>query len=320
MKIFVTRNIPVAGIEKLKASGYEVIISDKNDALTQGELIEQLKTLNPDAVLCLLTDKIDAAVFDAAPNAKIFANYAVGFDNIDLAEAKKRGVAITNTPGVLTEAVAEHAAALILAIGRRIVEADDFLRNDKYKGWDPMLLLGIELKGKTLGIVGCGRIGQRLAEIMKNGFGMKIIYNDQNRNESLETELAAEFHEIDSLLKEADVVSIHLPATEETAHLFNKDNLAKMKSSALLINTARGSIIDEAALVEALNKKTIASAALDVFEDETSVNRDLASLTNVVLTPHIASATLEAREQMSIIAADNIISVLNNQPPQNPVM
>lgn len=320
MKVFVTRNIPNVGIERLELAGFEVIVSSKNDGLTQNELIEQLKEINPDAVLCLLTDKIDASVFEAAQDVKIFANYAVGVDNINLEEAKERGVIITNTPGVLTEAVAEHAVALILALGRRVVEADDFLRKNKYKGWDPLLLLGMELKGKTLGIVGCGRIGQRLAEIMYHGFGMKIAYYDQNQNKELEKELLAEFLDIDTLLNHADVVSIHLPATPETRHLINADRLSQMKPTSLLINTARGSIIDEAALILALQKKLIAGAALDVFEDETSINHELVSQNNVVLTPHIGSATLEAREKMSTIAADNIISVLNNRPPQNPVL
>lgn len=310
----------MSGIEKLKAAGHEVIVSDKNDALTQSELVLQLKTLNPDAVLCLLTDKIDDGVFDAAPNAKIFANYAVGFDNIDLEEAKKRGVTITNTPEVLTEAVAEHAVALIMALGRRIIEADSFLRQGQYKGWDPLLLLGTELKGKTLGVVGFGRIGQRVAEIMHYGFGMKITYYDQKPNPALEKELAAEFSDIDSLLRQADLISIHLPATPETKHLFSTDRLSLMKPTSLLINTARGSVIDEIALAKALKEKTIAGAALDVFEDETAIYPELLSLSNIIMTPHIGSATLEARESMSMVAADNIIAVLNNQPPQNPVM
>ncbi len=320
MRVFVTRNIPNAGIKKLKSAGLEVIVSNKNDILTHSELIEQLKELNPDAVLCLLTDRIDKEVFDAAPNAKIFANYAVGFDNIDLSEAKRRSIIITNTPEVLTEAVAEHAAALIMSLARRIREADIFLRQGRYKGWDPLLLLGMELKGKTLGIIGCGRIGKRLAEIMHHGFGMKIDYYDQNQNEALEKELLAEFSDIDTLLSQADVVSIHLPATPETKHLINTGRLSRMKPTSLLINTARGSIIDEIALTNALKEKDIAGAALDVFEDELAVHPELLTLSNIIMTPHIGSATLEAREKMSLLAADNIISVLNNQTPQNPVI
>lgn len=321
MKIFVTRKIPELGIEKLKSAGHEVIVSEKDGVLTHEELISELQALNPDAVLSLLTDKIDATVYDAAPNAKIFANYAVGFDNIDLNEAKQRGIAVTNTPDVLTEAVAEHTVALILAVGRKIVESDKFLRNGQYEGWDPMLLLGMEFKGKTLGIAGCGRIGQRVAEIMHKGFGMNIIYHDQRQNDQLESTLEANFvPNLDDLLAEADVVSIHLPSTPETNHLLNVERITKMKKTAILINTARGSIIDEAALAGALESGKIAGAGLDVFENEPSVNPSLLPLSNVVITPHIASATKEARDRMSVMAADNIIAVLDDQTPPNSVL
>lgn len=320
MKIFVTRRIPEAGLNKLKTVGHEVVVSEKDGVLTHDELIERLKAENPDAVLCLLTDKIDGEVFDAAPNAKIFANYAVGFDNIDLKEAKQRDIIVTNTPEVLSEAVAEHTVALVLAIARRIVESDRFMREGHYQGWGPLLLLGTELKGKTLGIVGCGRIGRRVAEIMHRGFGMKVSYYDRQRNDALDSELSATFTpELDGLLKVADVVSLHLPLTNDTRHLFNADQLKKMKPSALLINTARGAIIDEAALAEALQAGTIAGAALDVFENEPAVHPELLPLSNVILSPHIASATTEARNEMSIVAADNIIVVLGNQPALNPV-
>ena len=321
MKIFVTRNIPTVGIDKLTAAGHEVVVSQKDGVLTAEELIEQLTKENPDAVLCLLTDKIDGKIFDAAPNAKIFANYAVGFDNIDLEEAKKREILITNTPDVLTEAVAEHAVALMLSLGRRVVESDRFLRDGKYQGWGPMLLTGMEFKGKTLGIAGCGRIGQRVATIMNKGFGMDIVYYDQNRNEGLEKETGAKFMpKLDDLLAVSDVVSVHLPATPETNHLFNQGRLAKMKSNALLINTARGSVVDEAALAEALKAGVIAGAALDVFENEPDVHPDLLTLSNIVITPHTASATREARDLMSAMAADNIIAALSGQPVLNPVV
>ncbi|MEX2340766.1 MAG: D-glycerate dehydrogenase [Candidatus Paceibacterota bacterium] len=228
---------------------------------------------------------------------------------------------ITNTPDALTETVAEHTVALILSLGRRVVESDRFLREGKYKGWDPMLLLGMEFKNKTLGIVGCGRIGGRVAEIMHKGFGMKIAYYDRNQNDPLESELSATFMpELDDLLSSSDIVSLHLPATPETQHLLNEERLTKMKPTALLINTSRGSVVDEAALAKALKTDTITGAALDVFENEPDVHPELLALENVILTPHIASATLEAREQMSIIAADNIIAVLNNQSPPNPVI
>lgn len=321
MKIFVTRKIPTTGLEKLKTAGHEVIMSEKDGALTHEELITNLQTTNPDAVICLLNDKIDASVFEAAPNAKIFANYAVGFDNIDLDEAKKRSVIVTNTPDVLTEAVAEHTVALILAVGRRIVESDKFLRNGSYEGWDPMLLLGMEFQGKTLGIAGCGRIGSRVAEIMHKGFGMNVIYYDQRQNDQLDSTLSATFvPNLDDLLVEADVVSIHLPSTPETNHLFNSERIAHMKKTALLINTSRGSIVDEAALAEALESGKIAGAGLDVFENEPSVHPALLPLSNIVVTPHTASATKEARDRMSVMAADNVIAVLDNKTPPNPVL
>ncbi|OGG41389.1 D-glycerate dehydrogenase [Candidatus Kaiserbacteria bacterium RIFCSPHIGHO2_01_FULL_46_22] len=320
MKIFVTRAIPEVGLEKLRTTGHEVIVTG-TEVLPHDTLITRLRAENPDAVLCLLTDKIDQTVFAAAPNAKIFANYAVGFDNIDLEAAKQHDVVITNTPEVLTEAVAEHTVALIVSSARRIVEADRFLRDGKYEAWDPLLLLGMELKEKILGVVGGGRIGKRVAEIMRNGFGMNIVYHDRQKNDAFDNELGAKYlPELDDLLSQSDVVSIHLPLTADTRHLFNSDRLAKMKPGSLLINTARGAIVDEAALVEALRSGHIVGAALDVFENEPSVHPELLALNNVVLTPHIASATREARDQMSVVAANNIIAVLNGQPPQNPVV
>lgn len=319
MKIFVTRQIPEAGIEKLQVAGHEVIVTG-TEPLEHGVLIEWLKSESPDAVISLLTDKIDETVFDAAPNAKIVANYAVGFDNIDLEAAKNRGIVVTNTPEVLTEAVAEHTAALIVAAGRRVVEGDNFLRAGQYKSWDPLLLLGMEFKGKTLGIVGCGRIGKRLAEIMHHGFGMQIAYFDRKPDPDLESELKARYaSEIDELLSISDVVSVHLPLTDETRHLFNQERFSKMKSGAIFVNTARGAIVDEKALATALRSGALSAAALDVFENEPAVNPELLSLKNVVLTPHIASATREARDQMSLVAADNVLAVLEGRPPLNPV-
>lgn len=320
MKIFVTRQIPDSGPQKLKAAGYDVVISERPDGLDHQELVERLQVEDPDAVLCLLTDRIDDEVLRAAPKAKIFANYAVGFDNIDLEAAKALGLTITNTPDVLSEAVAEHTVALMLALGRRMVESDRFLRAGQYTGWEPLLFLGTEFKGKTLGIIGGGRIGGRVAEIMRQGFGMNIAYFDRKPNEFFNNELSATFFpDLDTLLPQADVISLHLPLTPDTRHLFDESKLAKMKPTSLLINTARGPIVDEAALATALKEERIKGAALDVFEREPEVHPGLLSLSNVIMTPHIASATLEAREAMSTIAADNIIAVLNGQPPLNPV-
>jgi glyoxylate reductase len=280
--------------------------------------LEKIK--GADAVLSLLTDKVNAEFFDAAgQQLKIVANYAVGYDNIDVAEAKKRGVIATNTPDVLTESVAEHAIALMVSAARRIVESDKFMRGGKYVGWAPMLLLGNDLAGKTLGLVGLGRIGARVAEIAKNGFGMKIIYFDVKRSEALEKNLGLEYAELDAVLKQADFISVHVPLLESTRHLISADKIAMMKPSAYLINTSRGPVVDEKALVEALRNKTIKGAGLDVFEEEPKMAPGLAELDNVVLTPHTASATEETRGAMSELAAKNIIEVLEGREAITPV-
>jgi len=319
-KIFVTRRIPQAGLDILSNAGHEVVVSEKDGVLEKNELLDSLRYHNPDAVISLLTDEIGAEAFDAAPNAKIFANYAVGFNNIDLEEAKKRGITITNTPGVLTDTVAEHAVALILAAALRIAEGDRFTRAGKYQGWAPMLLLGTDLKGKTLGILGAGRIGQRTAQIASRGFEMEIIYYDVQRNEQLESECRAQFKEsVEEVLREADVVSVHVPLLDSTRHLINAERLKMMKPESYIVNTSRGPVIDEAALVEALREGTICGAALDVYEDEPRLAEGLAELENAVLTPHIASATVETRGKMSEMAAKNVIEFLNGNRPPNVV-
>lgn len=302
------------GIETLKAKGYEVIVNPEDKVLTKEELIAGLRGRNYDAVFCLLTDKIDAEVFDAAgPQCKIFANMAVGFDNIDVEEAKKRGIMIANTPGILTDTVAEHAFALMLAIAHRVVEADKFVRAGKYEGWAPLLLLGNDLSGKTLGIVGLGRIGSRVAHHAVKGFNMKVLYYDVNRNEDFEKEFGAIYVSLDDLLKQSDFVSVHVPLLPATQHLINVEKLKLMKPTAYLINTSRGPIIDEAALAKALADKTIKGAALDVFEFEPKITPELLLLDNVILTPHIASATEETRSKMAEMAAINIVEALEGR-------
>jgi len=317
--VFITRKIPKAGINLLKERGYSVDVSEKDGVLTKEELIAALRGKNYDAVLCLLTDKIDDEVFEAVgQNCKIFANYAVGFDNINLLAAKNRGMMITNTPGVLTETVAEHTFALVLAIAHRIAESDRFTRNGKYVGWQPMLFLGTDVSKKTLGIVGLGRIGSRVAYHAVKGFGARVIYHDLQRNEKFEKEFSAEYRKkLEDLLKEADYVSLHVPLLPATRHLLNAERLKLMKPTAYLINTSRGSVIDEKALVEALRAKIIKGAALDVFENEPALAEGLAQLDNVILTPHIASATEETRAKMAELAADNIIAALEGQTPPN---
>lgn len=320
-KVFITRKIPESGIKMFEEKGYEVNINPYDKVLSKEELISGLKDKNYDAVLCLLTDKIDDDIFEAAgKNCKIFANYAVGFDNIDLVSAKSRGIIITNTPDVLTETVAEHTFALILSISHRIAESDKFTRDGKYTGWAPMLLLGNDFSHKTLGIIGAGRIGALVAKHGFYGFDAKIIYYDTKRNSEFENEFKAEYKEsLDDLLKESDYVSIHVPLTPNTKHLINEEKFKIMKPSAYLINTSRGPIIDEKALVFALQNKIIKGAALDVFENEPNLAPGLAGLPNVILTPHIASATIATREKMSSLAAENIIAVLENKEPLTPV-
>ncbi|MAF59433.1 MAG: D-glycerate dehydrogenase [Candidatus Pacebacteria bacterium] len=321
MKVYVTRKIPESGIKLLKDRGHEVQVSEKDGVLTEEELLSALSEKPYDAVLSLLTDKIDTKAFDAAPNAKIFANYAVGYNNIDIEEANKRGITVTNTPGILTNTVAEHTIALMLSITSRIAEGDRFTRAGKYDGWAPLLLLGTDLKDKTLGILGAGRIGQRVAHIASRGLGMKLCYYDVKQNREFESEYGAKFEvSVDSVLKVADVVTVHVPLLDSTKHLINKERLEMMKESAYLINSSRGPVIDESALVEVLRENKIKGAALDVFEDEPKLAEGLPECENVVITPHIASATEETRGKMSEMAAQNIIDFLEGKTPENKVV
>ncbi|OGD24920.1 D-glycerate dehydrogenase [Candidatus Azambacteria bacterium RIFCSPHIGHO2_01_FULL_40_24] len=317
-KVYITRIIPEAGIKMLKEKGYEVVVNPDDRVLTKEELITALKDQNYDALFCLLTDKIDGEVMDAfGPQLKVVANMAVGFDNIDTQKAKKRGIMITNTPGVLTDTVAEHTFTLMLSIAHRIVEADKFMRAGKYIGWAPMLMLGNDLSGKTLGVVGLGRIGSRVAHHAVKGFEMKVLYYDVNRNEEFEKEFGAVYVSLDDLLKQSDFVSIHVPLLPITQHLINAEKLKLMKPTSYLINTSRGPIIDESALAMALANKTIKGAALDVFEFEPKITPELLPLDNVILTPHIASATEETRSKMSVLAAENIIEALEGRTSPN---
>lgn len=319
MKIFITRAIPIRGVDLLKAKGYEVVVSPKDRVLSKRELIRALKRNRYDAALCLLTDKIDDEIFVAAgPQCKIFANYAVGFDNVDLAAAKGRGVMVTNTPDVLTETVAEHTFALMLAISHRIAEADAFMRAGKYKSWAPMLLLGSDLSRKALGVLGLGRIGSRVAYHAKKGFEMEVIYYDPKRNEQFEKEYGARYSPtVEEVLKTADYVSIHVPLLPQTQHLMNAKRFKMMKRSAYLVNTSRGPIVDEKALAIALKKGIIRGAAIDVFEHEPKMEPALRKLPNVIVTPHIASATEETRQKMGEVAARNIIEALEGRMPPN---
>lgn len=319
--IFVTRRIPELGIKMLTDKGYTVDVSPENRPLTKNELMDFLTKKQYDAVLSLLTDPIDAEVMDSAPAVKIYANYAIGYNNINLEEAKKRNIFVSNTPGGGADRVAEHTWALILALSCRIVEGDRYVKEGKYNGWDPMLLHGTKLAGKTLGIIGTGKIGADVAHRAKNGFEMNVVYYDVKRNEQLEKDFGAVFYPtVEEVLKIADVVSLHVPLLDSTHHLINADRLKLMKPTAYLINTSRGPVVDENALVSALQAGTICGAGLDVFEFEPELAKGLAGLSNVVLTPHIASGTEEARHDMAVLSASNIIDVLEGGKPRNSVV
>lgn len=323
MKIFVTRKIPGNSLEKLKTLGGEVIVSDLERPLSAEELLSQAK--GSDVLLTLLTDRVDGDVMDAiGPQLKMISNYAVGFDNIDVKGASDRGIVVTNTPSdEVNEAVAEHTWALIMALARKIVESDEFIRQEGYfagkggyKGWEPGLFLGPSIVGKTLGIIGLGRIGSMVAR-RAQGYKMTVLYNKHEPDPAAESELGVRFSSLDELLSQSDFVSLHVPLTDETRGMINKDSLAKMKQGSYLINTARGPIVDESDLVESIKSGRLAGAGLDVFETEPNISTDLIALPNVILTPHIASATTEARNKMGEQAVGQILSVLSGQKPEN---
>lgn len=312
-KVFVTRKLPKPALELLeKETDFEMNPEDR--ILEKHEIKEGLK--GKDALLCLLTDKIDAEIMEASDRLKVISNCAVGFDNIEVAEATKRGIAVTNTPGVLTETTADLSWALLMAVARRIPEAERYLREGKWKGWAPMLFLGHDVYGKTLGIVGLGRIGSAMARRAK-GFDMKILYHDIQRNEQLEKELGARYVSLEELLRESDFVTLHVPLSPETYHLIGKEKLELMKPTAFLINTSRGPVVDEEALIEVLQAGKIAGAALDVYEKEPFVPKKLIKLDNVVLVPHIGSASVETRTKMALMAVENLITVLRGKVPPN---
>ena len=318
-KVFVTRTIPEKGLALLREKGYEVRVFPKNEVIGKKRLIRALKKDSYDAVLCLLTDPICADVFDAAPTVKMYANYATGFDNIDLAAAESRGITVANAPAeTSSEAVAEHTVALALALAAKIVEADEFVRRRKYKGWAPMNFVGTNIFGKTLGLVGAGRIGERVAHYMK-ALGLEVLYSDERQNERLETLYGARKVSLHELLASADIVSLHVPLLPTTHHLIGKKEFSLMKPSAFLVNTARGPVVDEYALVQALRDKRIAGAGLDVFEHEPKLSPGLSKLQNVILTPHIASASIEAREEMAVVAAKAIIDFFEGRVPETVV-
>ena len=313
MKVFITRRIPESGINLLKKH-HMVTVSKKDRVLSKQEIIDQAADV--DGLLCLLTDTIDEEVISSLPNLKMIANYAVGYNNIDVSYATKKKIPVSNTPDVLTDTTAELAWALIFAVARRIVEADSFSREGKYEGWGPMLLLGEDITKKTLGIIGAGRIGTAMA-LKSKGFDMNILYVDNQKNERLESELGAQKTNLRDLLKKSDIISLHVPLTDKTRHLIGKEELDSMKKTTIIVNTSRGPVIDEKALINALKDENIFGAGLDVYEHEPKIPKEFKLLDNIVILPHVGSATKDTRSNMSMMAAENMIAGLNEEKPPN---
>jgi len=311
-RILVTRRLPSSVLAKLEAAG-GVDLYSGDAAIAPDEL--RARVADKNALVSLLTDAIDRTVIDAAPELKVIANVAVGFNNIDVAYATSRGVVVTHTPDVLTESVADFTWALILAITRRLAEGERVVRSGAWKGWALDFMLGTELNGKQLGLVGVGRIGRAVAA-RAPVFGMRVVYTEP-RDVDLP---GAENVSLDRLLNTSDIVSLHVPLLPETRHLIDKKSLARMKRSAYLINTARGPVVDEAALAWALQHHLLAGAALDVYENEPAVHPELLKLDNVLLVPHLASATTETRTAMADLAAENVLAVLAGRPALTPVV
>jgi len=313
--VVVTRLIPEPALSMLTGAFADVIVLAEDRAATRDQILGAVPGCN--ALVSLLSDPIDAAVMDAAGDRlRVIANYAVGFDNIDVAAATERGIAVANTPDVLTHASAECAAALLLAVARNVREGERMTRAGEFRGWEPMLLLGTELHGKTAGIIGAGRIGQAFGRIAR-GFGMKVVYWGHSAKPAFEAEVGAERREIDDLLAEADVVSLHVPLKPGTRHLIDRAAIARMKDDVILINTARGPVVDEDAVVEALREGRLGGAGFDVYEREPILADGLAELPNVCVLPHVGSATREARGAMAELTARAVIGVLDGRQPPN---
>jgi glyoxylate reductase len=312
MQVYFTREIPVIAETLLKKKGITPVVYRKNNPIPKTTLIRNIR--NADALISLLSDKIDISIIDAMPKCKVIANYAVGYNNIDVVYAKSKGIIVTNTPDVLTESTAEITLALTLACSRRLPEGQEMMKENKFKGWSPKLLLGIELTGKYFGIIGAGRIGTATA-IRAKAFGTKILYCSNHKNQLLETLTGASKVSLPKLLSISDVISLHLPLTPESFHLLNKNNLKLLKPTAILVNTARGEIVDENELIKILKNNKIFAAGFDVYENEPNINPDLLKLNNVVLLPHVGSGTVEARNKMAELAAKNVIAVLSGKKP-----
>ncbi len=314
-KVYVTRELPERGLKIIKER-FDAGVWPEYAPPPKRTIIEKAKDV--DALATLLSDKIDAEVLDAAPKLKMIAQLAVGFDNVDVQEATKRGIYVSNTPEVLTDTTADFAWALLMTLARRVVEADKYVRTGRWKvGWHPAMLQGRDVYGATIGIVGAGRIGYAVAK-RATGFSMKILFYDVIPRPEMEKDFGAKKVDLDTLLKQSDFVSIHVPLMKETHHLINAEKLRLMKKTAYLINNSRGPVVDEKALYDALNEGRIAGAGLDVFEQEpTPLDNPLLKLDNVVVAPHISSASYETRSKMAEMVADNLIAFFEGKKPPN---
>ena len=313
-RVFLSRELPAAVMVALRER-CDLTANPESRVLDKAELIAA--TTGMDGLLCLLTDTIDAEVLDIQPRLKVVSNYAVGFNNVDVLAATKRDIPITNTPGVLTETTADFAFALLMAVARRVVEGDRYTRAGKYKEWAPLLMIGADIHGKTLGLVGAGRIGLAMARRAR-GFSMRVLYSDVHPAPADQAkELGLERVSLEELLAQADIVSVHAPYMPETHHLIGAPQLAQMRATAFLINSARGPLVDEPALVAALRDGRIAGAGLDVYEHEPALTPGLAELDNVTLTPHLGSSTAPAREAMGRLVAESVLAALAGQTPPN---
>lgn len=311
--VYITYRLPERPLELLRKT-CDVRVNELDRPLTKDELCSNFK--DADGVICMLSDRIDKEVINSLNKTKVFANYAVGYNNIDFKYAASKGIAVTNTPGVLTNATADLAWALLFSVARRIVDSDRYTREGKFKGWGPTLFLGQDITGKTLGVIGAGRIGANFAR-KALGFDMKILYYNRKPDKEFEKDTGAVYVDKETLLRESDFVSLHVPLTNETKYMIGRDEFKIMKRTSILINTARGPVVDEKALVEALKEGLIWGAGLDVYEGEPYIEPGLFELENVVLAPHIGSGTTETREKMAAMAAENVLAVLNGEVPPN---
>lgn len=314
--VFLFNELPGEAGNWLKSKGYSVQILDRKIVGNSKRLIPLLK--NADAIIPLLVDKVDKELIDGMMKCKIIANYAAGYNNIDVEYAFEKNILVTNTPNILTDTTADIAIGLLLACARKFIQGDRFMRGSKFKGWMPDLMLGHDLRNKIFGVVGAGRIG-KAAAIRAKAFGCKIIFYSRTPKPEFEKELDAKRVSLNYLMKNADFISLHIPSTPKTYHLIDKEKLSLMKPDAILINTARGEVVDEKYLIKMLQKNKIFAAGFDVYEGEPKVNPELLKLDNVVLLPHIGSATLETRSEMAMLCAKNVHSVLQNNKPLTPV-